>query len=369
MCLQIQQCFGSVCGRICPHEKQCQGSCVRGIKGEPVEIGEIEAYIFDEAIKNGYDKNLPKTEELKGRKIAVIGSGPAGLNAAAFLARYGADVTIYEKYQKLGGILAHGIPDFRLEKTVLEKTIRQILNLGITVKLGQTLGKEITIESLKKEYDAIFLGIGANVPSKMNIPGEDLVGVYGGNTILETGKHPDYAGKKVAIIGGGNVAMDCARTIKRMGASQVSVIYRRAEKQMPAERKEIADAKREGIEFLFQTNVIKILGNSKVEKIECMKTQLVKKEGETREIPIDINGSNYMIDMDYVVMAVGSKADKEVLANLGLELNEWGYIKVNEMYQTSDPKIYAGGDLIGEKATVAWAAKAGREAANAMKNM
>ena len=312
---------------------------------------------------------MKKTEELKGKKIAVIGSGPAGLNAAAFLARSGAEVTIYEKYQELGGILAHGIPDFRLEKEVLEKTIQQILNLGITVKLGQTLGKDITLEILKQEYDAIFLGIGANVPSKMNISGEDLDGVYGGNTILETNEHPNYTGKKVAVIGGGNVAMDCARTIKRMGAEEVTVIYRRAEKQMPAERKEIADAKNEGVKFLFQTNITKILGNSKVEKIECIKTELVKKEGETREVPIDIKGSNYMIDMDYVVMAVGSKADKEVLNKLGLELNEWGYIKVNERYQTSDPKIYAGGDLIGEKATVAWAATAGREAANAMKEM
>lgn len=312
---------------------------------------------------------MKKTRELKGKKIAVIGSGPAGLNAAAFLARSGAEVTIYEKYQELGGILAHGIPDFRLKKEILEKTIQQILNLGITVKLGQTLGKDITLEILKQEYDAIFLGIGANVPSKMNISGEDLDGVYGGNTILETNEHPNYTGKKVAVIGGGNVAMDCARTIKRMGAEEVTVIYRRAEKQMPAERKEIADAKSEGVEFLFQTNIIKILGNSKVEKIECIKTELVKKEGETREVPIDIKGSNYMIDMDYVVMAVGSKADKEVLNKLCLELNEWGYIKVNERYQTSDPKIYAGGDLIGEKATVAWAATAGREAANAMKEM
>ncbi len=358
--------LGSVCGRICPHEKQCQGSCVRGIKGEPVHIGEIEAYVFDKAIKNGYDKEIEKTDELKGKKIAVIGSGPTGLNASAFLARSGADVTIYEKYNELGGILCHGIPEFRLDKKVLNNAIKPILNLGIQVKSGQTLGKDISIRELKENYDVIFLGIGANIPSKMYILGEELEGVYGGNTLLEKGNHPDYTRKKVAIIGGGNVAMDCARTVKRMGADKVFVIYRRAEKQMPAEKKEIADAKQEGIEFLFQNNIVKIIGQGKVEKIECIKTKLVQKEGETRLSPVDIEGSNYVLDMDYVVMAVGSKPDKEVIEKLGLELNEWGYIKVNERYQTSDTKIYAGGDLIGQKATVAWAAKAGRDAAKAI---
>ncbi len=358
--------LGAVCGRICPHEKQCQGNCVRGIKGEPVHIGDIEAYVFDEAIKNEYYKDIEKSDELVGKKVAVIGSGPAGLNCSAFLARSGAQVTIYEKYNELGGILRHGIPEFRLDKKVLDDTIKSILNLGIDVKYGQELGKNITLEELKKSYDAIFIGIGANVPSKMNILGEDLEGVYGGNTLLETNNHPNYTGKKVAVIGGGNVAMDCSRTIKRMGAEEVYVIYRRAEKQMPAERKEIEDAKKEGIKFLFQNNIVKILGNNKVEKIECIKTELVKKEGETREVPVDIENSNYEIEMDYVVMAVGSKPNAEILSKLGLELNDWGYIKVDERYKTSDEKIYAGGDLIGQKATVAWAAMAGREAAKSI---
>lgn len=358
--------LGSVCGRICPHEKQCQGSCVRGIKGEPVHIGEIEAYVFDKAIQEGYDKEIKITNELKGKKIAIIGSGPAGLNASAFLARSGADVTIYEKYDKLGGILRHGIPEFRLDKEILNNTIKQILNLGIHVKTGQVLGKNISIKELEESYNAIFLGIGANIPGKMNIPGEELKGVYGGNTLLEIGNHPDYTGKKVAVIGGGNVAMDCARTIKRMEANKVFVIYRRAEEQMPAEKKEITEAKQEGIEFLFQNNIVKIMGQEKVEEIECIKTKLVQKEGESRLAPVDIENSNYTMDMDYVIMAVGSKPDKEIIENLGLELNEWGYIKVNEKYQTSNPKVYAGGDLIGQKATVAWAARAGRDAAKAM---
>lgn len=358
--------LGSVCGRICPHMKQCEGCCVRGIKGEPVQIGSIEAFVFDEALKNGWYKNTEKTHELDGKKVAVVGGGPAGLTCSAFLAKSGADVTIYEKYNKLGGILEHGIPEFRLDKDILDKTIEAILSLCINVEYGKELGKNLDLQELEKEYDAIFLGFGANIPSKMNIPGEELEGVYGGNSLLENGNHPDYRGKKVAVIGGGNVAMDCSRTIKRLGADNVYVIYRRAEKQMPAEVKEIAEAKEEGVEFLFQNNIVKILGDKKVEKIECIRTELVKKEGETREVPVNIEGSNYVMDMDYVVMAVGSCPEKELLEKLeqsGIELNKWGYIQVDENHRTSNPKIYAGGDLAGDKATVAWASRAGRDAA------
>ena len=358
--------LGSICGRICPHQKQCMGSCIRGIKGEPVNIGAIEAYVFDEAIKQGYYKNLQKGNDLKEKKVAVIGGGPAGLNASAFLARSGAEVVIYEKYDNLGGILRRGIPEFRLDKKVLDDTIMQILSLGIKVKTNMQLGKNIDIEELKQQYDAIFLAFGANVPEKMNIEGENLEGVYGGNSLLETNNHPNYKGKKVAVIGGGNVAMDCSRTIKLMGAEEVYVIYRRAEKQMPAEKKEIEDAKKEGIKFLFQNNLVKILGTNKVEKIECIKTELVKKQGEEREVPVNIENSNYILDMDYVVMAVGSKPNNSLLEKLGLELNKWGYIKVDEKYHTTDKKIYAGGDIIGQKATVAWAASAGRMAAESI---
>ena len=358
--------LGSVCGRICLHMKQCEGSCVRGIKGEPVQIGEIEAYVFDEALKNKWYEKTEKTNELRGKKIAVVGGGPAGLTCSSFLARSGANVTIYEKYNKLGGILAHGIPEFRLNKDILDKTIESILSLGIKVEFGKELGKNLDLKELEKEYDAIFLGFGANIPSKMNIEGEELEGVYGGNYLLEYGNHPSYKGKKVAIIGGGNVAMDCSRTIKRLGAEKVYVIYRRAEKQMPAEVKEISEAKEEGIEFLFQNNIVKILGDKKVKKIECIKTELVKKEGEAREVPINIANSNYEIDMDYVVMAVGSSPEKELLKNLGLKLNERGYLNVDENHRTSNKKIYAGGDLAGDKSTVAWAARAGRDAADAI---
>ena len=358
--------LGAICGRICPHMKQCEGSCVRGIKGEPVNIGEIEAYVFDEALKNEWYKEVEKTNELQGKNIAIVGGGPAGLTCANFAARKGAKVKIYEKYNHLGGILEHGIPEFRLEKDILEKTIKSILNEGIldiSVEYGKELGKNLSIQELENKYDSIFLSFGANIPSKMNIEGEELEGVFGGNSLLETGNHPSYKSKKVAVIGGGNVAMDCARTIKRMGADKVYVIYRRAEKQMPAERKEIEEAKREGIEFLFQNNIVKILGNGKVEKVECIKTELVKKEGETREVPVNIDESNYELEMDYVVMAVGSNPEKDVVDSLGLELNKWGYIKVDENHRTSKEKIYAGGDLAGDKGTVVWAARAGRDVA------
>lgn len=351
----------AICGRICPHEKQCEGSCIRGIKGEPVSIGAMEAYIGDLSIENNYELSIEVDERAKDKRVAVIGSGPAGLTCAAFLARRGVKVTIYEKHDKLGGLLTHGIPDFRLPREVVEKTIEKILDLGVETKLNQELGRDFEIEDLAKKYDAVFVAIGANIPAKMNVEGEGLEGVYGGNYLLEYNKHPNYTGKKVAIIGGGNVAMDSARTIKKLGASEVYVIYRRAEEQMPAEKKEIADAKKEGIEFLFQTNIVKILGKEKVEKLECIKTELVKKEGENRLSPVNIEGSNFILDMDYVVMATGSKPENNIIEKF--ERNEYGYIKIDENMQTSISKVFAGGDIVGQKATVAWAARSGRDAA------
>ncbi len=359
-----------VCGKICPHTKQCQGSCVRGIKGEPVNIGDIENYIFEEAkiqgftLKDSMEKN--NEEKLNNRKVAIIGGGPAGLTCAAFLAKDGIDVTIYEKYNYLGGLLVHGIPEFRLSKEIVKETVNRILDLGIKVEYNKELGKNLSLEELEEKYNAIFLSIGANKPSKMGVKGEKLEGVYGGNELLEYNIHPDYKGKIVSVIGGGNVAMDCARTIKKYGAKQVNVIYRRAEEQMPAEEKEIADAKEEGINFLFQNNIVEIKGNKKVEKIELIKTKLLQKEGEKRAIPINIEGSNYEVNTDYVVMALGSIVSDEVF-DLGLTLNKWGNIYINERYQSSKSKVFAGGDLAGFKGTVAWAARSGRDAAKSIK--
>lgn len=355
-----------VCGRICPHKKQCEGSCVRGIKQVPVEIGNLEAFVFDKVVK---DENAllhiwkDETEKnIKNKKVAVIGGGPAGLTAAAFLRRYGLNVTIYEKYGYLGGLLVHGIPEFRLDKSVVELTVKNILNLGIKVEYNKELGKNLFIEELKTQYDAIFLSFGANCSSKMGVEGENLQGVYGGNELLEYNIHPEYEGKTAVIIGGGNVAMDCARTVKKLGAKEVKVIYRRAKEQMPAEEKEIECAEHEGIEFLFQNNIVKIIGEKQVEKIELIKTKLLAKDGKTRLIPVNIEGSNYCIETDYVIMALGSNTD-EMVKNLGLELDKWGSIKINSNYQTSDKKVFAGGDVAGVKSTVAWAAFSGREAA------
>ena len=343
-----------ICGRICPHEKQCQGSCVRGIKQEPVQIGDIEAFVFDKAMeqKNSlydiYKTEIERNKNSNNKKVAVIGAGPSGLTCAAFLAKKGIDVTIYERYNYLGGLLVYGIPDFRLPKEKVKQTVDEILNLGIKVKYNMELGKNFKLDDIINEYDAIFLGIGANKSTKMGVEGEDLPGVYGGNELLEYKSHPDYKGKTVAVIGGGNVAMDCARTIKRLGAKEVKIIYRRAREQMPAENKEIEDAKKEKIEFLFQNNIVKIIGDKKVEKLELIKTKLVEKETDSRPVPVNVEGSNYIIDVDYVIMALGSKPE-DYVKDLNLNLNKWGNIEVNENYQASNPKIFAAGDVAGQK--------------------
>ena len=358
-----------ICGRICPHFKQCQGNCVRGIKGEPVSIGDLEAYVYDMATNQGitlYDCYKNQIEENKtnnNKKVAIIGGGPAGLTCAAFLAKAGIKVTIYEKYNYLGGLLVHGIPEFRLPKEIVEKTVQMILELGVEAKYNVELNKDVTLKELESQYDAIFLSFGANVSCKMGAEGEELQGVYGGNELLEYNLHPNYTGKIVSVIGGGNVAMDCARTIKRLGAKEVNVIYRRSREEMPAENKEIEDAINEGVKFIYQNNIVKIKGNNKVEKLELIKTQLIQKDGETRKVPVNIENSNYIIDCDYVIMALGSQPDL-FTKNLGLELDKWCCIKVNERLQTSNPKVFAGGDIAGTKHTVAWAARSGRDAAN-----
>ncbi|MBR0427136.1 MAG: FAD-dependent oxidoreductase [Clostridia bacterium] len=349
----------AICGRICPHYKQCMGSCVRGIKGDPVNIGDLEAFVGDIAIKEGY-----KIEKIikQSKNVAIIGGGPAGLTAAAFLARTGNSVTIYEKYNYLGGLLIHGIPEFRLPREIIKKSIDKILELGIDVKYNQELGRNLDLKELEKKYDNIILAFGANISSKINIEGESLKGVFGANELLEYNNHPNYEGKIVVVNGGGNVAMDAARTIKRLGAKKVIVVYRRAREQMPAEQKEIEDAINEDVEFLFQHNIKKIVGEKHVQTIEVIKTELIEKQGETRPIPVEIENSNYFMNVDYIVMAIGSRP-ADFIKNIGLELNEKGYIKVDKNGLTSNPEIYAIGDLSGNISTIAWAAKSGREVA------
>jgi len=356
--------FPAVCGRICPHSKQCEGNCVRGIKGEPVQIGKLEAFVGTMC------SHIPlnKYGNCKNKTVAIVGSGPSGLNCAAFLAQYGFNVTVFEKDSALGGLLVHGIPEFRLPKETVKSTIQKVLDLGINVEYNKKLGVDFSLSDIRKSYDAVVLSMGANVSDKMNIPGENLCGVFGANELLEYNNHPDYNDKAVSIIGGGNVAMDASRTIKKLGAKKVYVVYRRDAENMPAEKKEIADAQKEGIEFLFQTNVLKILGNQKVEQIECIKTELVSEENCSRKVPINIDCSNFLLDVDYVVMAVGSKVENTIVDNLGLEINNNRYLKIDENYMTSHDGVFAIGDLVGRKATVAWASKTGREAGKCILN-
>lgn len=350
----------SICGRICPHSKQCQGGCIRGIKGEPVSIGALEAFIGDLAI----EENWPiQVKEKKQEKIAVIGSGPASLTCAAFLAKEGYQVTIYEKHNYLGGLLRHGIPEFRLPKTILDKAIDKILSLGIKVELNQELGKNLKLNNLEKEYDAIFIGIGANISRTLNIPGIELKGIYGANELLENNNHPSYKNKKVVVYGGGNVAMDAARTIKKLGAKDVNIVYRRSLNEMPAEKREIKEAQAEGINFIYQTNIISIIGKEKIEKIECLKTELVKDETSERLIPKDIKNSNHIIETDILVTALGSQSEEKILKELNLELDLNNRIIINENHQTSNRKIFSGGEIANSKATVAFASRSGRDAA------
>lgn len=352
--------LSSICGRICPHQKQCQGNCIRGIKSHPVSIGEIESFLGDMMMEEDFYKI---SNELEGKKIAIVGSGPSGLTCAAFLARRGADVTIYEKQEKLGGILRYGIPDFRLDEDILEKSIQKIMRIGIKQKTNTYLGKDITLENLNEKYDSVYLAFGANCSSFMGIEGKDKEGVIGGNELLEDKKYPDFEGKTVCVIGGGNVAIDTARTVKKLGAKEVNVVYRRAREQMPAEQKEIEDAIKEDVKFLFQTNILKIMGDKKVSKIECIKTMLVKKDGEDRKVPVNVEGSNFLLETDHVIMAIGSHPENKIIEKLRLDTTKYGYIKVDENYMTSKDGIFAGGDLIGQKATIAWASRYGREAA------
>lgn len=345
-----------VCGEICPKSKQCQGKCVRSIKGESVSIGYIENAIGQMAIDNKWCIPVEK-QALNGKKVAIVGAGPAGITASIWLARSGWSVTIFEKHEKIGGILRYGIPEFRLDKKYIDVLEEQMKSLGIKIETNHELGKDIQIPELTLKYDVVFLSKGANVSGKMGIPGEEFTHVLGANELLENANYPDYRDKKVIIVGGGNVALDASRTIKRLGAKEVTIVYRRAREQMPAEQVEVEDAIKEGVNFLFQVNLKKI----EERKVYAVKTELIKKEGEARAIPVEIPESKFSIDADYVVMAIGSSLNKNGLD--GIELNEKGYIKINEDYQTSIQHVYAAGDNVGGIATVAWASFYGREAA------
>lgn len=355
--------LSSLCGLVCPHSKQCEGNCVRRFKSSPVEIGDIEAYIGKLAIQNDW-KILDNLVKSTGKSVAIVGGGPAGLTCAAFLANAGVNVTIFEKHDELGGLFVYGIPDFRLNKNLVKDTISKIIELGVNVKLNMELGKDFSLNVLTDNFDAVFLSFGANIHCKMNVDGEETYGVFGGNEYLENKTRLELNGKTVIVCGGGNVAMDVSRTLKKQGAEKVFVVYRRSEKEMPAELNEIAEAKNEGVEFLFQNNIVKIIGETKVEAVELIKTELIQKEGDTRLSPVNISGSNYTILTDYVFMALGSKPEEKIILESGLETNKYGNIVIDENCRTSNPKVFAGGDISTYKktGTVAWAARSGRDA-------
>ena len=336
--------LSSICGRICPFDRQCEGNCVRRLKGEPVQIGKIEAIIGDNAI----NENYPIFSEIKenNKKVAIVGAGPAGLTCAAFLRKLGYSVTIYEKYDYVGGIISHGIPEFRLDKIIAEKTFKRIIDLGIEVKFNFELEKNIMLKNLRKEYDAVFLGFGANISVLPNIKGKNLANVYGANEFLESKKVLDLKGKNVIVVGGGDVAMDMARTAKKNGGN-VLVVYRRNEKDMKANKSEVEVSKKENIEFIFNTNVKQIIKNGNIYKVYLMTN----------------DGFKFVYPCDYVFFAIGSKPDEKITKKLGLKLDVDGYIKTDKRQMTSLPGVFAGGDLSRQERTVAYAARSGRDAA------
>ena len=381
----------AICGRICPKSRYCQANCIRGIKQVPVEIGKLEQYIGDISIKNNY--KIPKHID-EEKKVAVVGSGPAGLTCAAFLAMKGIQVTIYEKNKKLGGILQYGIPSFRLDKKIVDESIKKILDLGIEAKTEKELGKDFTIEQLAKEYNAVFVSIGASKPKKI-LEGENILS---GNLLLDKIQKnegvPNFKDKKIIVYGGGNVAIDVSRTLKRLGAD-VCIVYRRNVEQMPAEFNEIREAQNEGIKIIEKTNIIEF----KDGKANCIKTKLVEideENGNTNE-PINtinkdiknniqillqqknmkrnktrvenIEGSNFEIEANYIILATGSQADQELLNKQGIETDKKGFIKIDNHNRTSLKNVYAGGDVVGEEATVTYAARSGRETANYITQM
>lgn len=369
--------FPSICGRVCPQELQCEAKCIRGIKGEPIAIGKLERYIGDNAnkqiIEGIVDNNI---------KIGIIGSGPSGLTCAFELRKKGYDVTIFEGLHTPGGVLAYGIPEFRLPKDKLNEEIKRLTDIGVKIITNTIIGKTITIDQLLEEgYKAFFIGAGAGLPKFMDIPGENLIGVFSANeyltrinlmkAYLDEAHTPLYPGKNVVVVGGGNVAMDAARCALRTNVNKVYVVYRRKLEDMPARKEEIRHAMEEGVEFLFETNPIRIIGdeNNKTKKIECIKMRLEDIDENGRNRPVPIDGSNFYIDCDTVIMALGNNPNPIISKSLpNLQTNKNGTIIVNDNLQTSIPFIFAGGDIVTGAATVILAMSAGKKASISIDN-
>lgn len=366
----------AVCGRVCPHESQCESKCVRGIKGEPVAIGRLERFAADWDMKNG--KHEAVKPESNGHKVAVIGAGPSGLTCAGDLAKKGYDVTIFEAFHKAGGVLVYGIPEFRLPKAIVQKEVDGLKAMGVKVMTDMVIGKVLSIDELFEDmgFEAVFVGSGAGLPMFMNIEGEDLVGVYSANEFLTRinlmkAYRDDYdtpirKGKNVAVVGGGNVAMDAARSAMRLGAEHVYIIYRRSEEELPARKEEVHHAKEEGIEFMLLNNPVKINGDedSNVKSIECIRMELGEPDASGRRRPIPIEGSNHEIPVDTVIMSLGTSPNPLIRTTTkGLEANKRGCLIADEHMATTREGVFAGGDAVTGAATVILAMGAGKTAA------
>ena len=366
----------AVCGRVCPQERQCEGQCIRGVKGDPVSIGKLERFVAEWAKEHGMKMKCALRQT--GRKVAVIGSGPAGLTCAGDLAKMGYDVTIFEALHKAGGVLVYGIPEFRLPKDdVVAKEIENVKCLGIKIETNVIVGRSVTIEDLMKKegFEAVFIGSGAGLPMFMDIPGEQLKGVYSANEFLtrnnlmkayrEDYDTPIAQGKNVVVVGGGNVAMDAARTALRLGAD-VHIVYRRSEAELPARAEEVHHAKEEGIHFELLTNPVEILAGEEdtVRGIRCIRMELGEPDESGRRSPVEISGSEHTIDVDTVIMAIGTSPNPLIKkTTTGLETNKRGCLVVDEAHATTKEGVYAGGDAVTGAATVILAMGAGKAAA------
>ena len=385
--ISLSSSLPAVCGRVCPQESQCEGKCVRGIKGEPVGIGRLERFVAD--YHNAHAAGAVEKPASNGHKVAVIGSGPAGLTCAGDLAKLGYDVTIYEALHLAGGVLVYGIPEFRLPKSIVQKEVDNLKALGVKVETNMVIGRVLTIEELKDEYgyEAIFVGTGAGLPRFMNIPGENLKGVYSANEFLtrsnlmkaylDESTTPIQHAKNVAVVGGGNVAMDAARTAKRLGAENVYIVYRRGMEELPARKEEVEHAEEEGIIFKTLTNPVEIIPTDVtdprdpnygwVKGMKCVEMELGEPDASGRRRPIEKAGSEFEMDMDCVIMALGTSPNPLLKATTpGLETQRRGEIVADENGLTSIEGVYAGGDAVTGAATVILAMGAGKTAAAAM---
>ena len=377
----------AVCGRVCPQETQCESKCVRGIKGESVGIGRLERFVAD--WHNTFCKEEPVKPESNGHRVAVVGSGPSGLTCAGDLAKKGYEVTVYEALHTAGGVLVYGIPEFRLPKKIVAKEVETLEKLGVKIETNVVIGKTLTIDELFEQgYEAVFVGSGAGLPNFMGIPGEALNGVYSANefltrsnlmkSYLDNPETPIMKGGKVAVVGGGNVAMDAARTALRLGAEKVYIVYRRSMDELPARREEVEHAEEEGIEFRLLCNPTEILGynnpddardpkNGFVKGMTCVRMELGEPDERGRRRPVVVEGSEFTIDVDTVIMSIGTSPNPLIKSTTeGLEVNRWGGIVVNEDGLTSRNSVYAGGDAVTGAATVISAMGAGKTAAKAI---